>query len=107
MTQAIKNLSRTSRQDGAKPAAFKFLIAAVFVMVALYTYLLGSLVSSAVEEKKALAEIAETEKQKIELEEKYLEISGALDMDYAEELGFADKTGEMAYASRFESLASR
>ena len=103
MTKAIKNLSEKS----LKPAVFGLLLAAVFLTAGLYIYFMGSSVSVAVESRKNLDKIAELERQKVELEENYMDLAAKFDLNYAYENGFIDQSKNIAFISRSKSFAQR
>lgn len=104
MTKAIKNLSDASR---FKPAVFGLLLLAIFLTSGLYVCFMGSSVSLAVESRKNLDKISESERQKVELEKKYVEMASKFDLNYAYENGFIDQSKNIAFVSRPKSLAQR
>lgn len=104
MTKAIKNLSDASR---LRPAVFSLLISGVFLTSGLYVFFMGSSVSLAVESRKNLDKIREFERQKVELEKKYMETASKFDLNYAYENGFIDQSKNIAFVSRSKSLAQR
>lgn len=104
MTKAIKKLSDTNR---LRPAAFCFLLLAVFLTSGLYVYFVGASVSDAMESRKNLNKIAEFERQKVELEKKYMDLTSKFDVNYAYENGFIDQSKNIAYISRSDSFARR
>lgn len=104
MTKAIKNLSEASR---FRPAVFGLLLLGIFLTSGLYVCFMGSSVSVAVESRKNLDKIAEFERQKVELEKKYMEMASKFDLNYAYENGFIDQSKNIAFVSRSKSLAQR
>lgn len=104
MTKTIKNLSDASR---LRPAVFGLLISGVFLISGLYVCFMGSSVSLAVESRKNLDKIAEFERQKVELEKKYMEMASKFDLNYAYENGFIDQSKNIAFVSRSKSFAQR
>ena len=104
MTKAIKKLSDTNR---LRPVVFSLLLMAVFLTSGLYVYFIGASVSGAVESRKNLNKIVEFERQKVELEKKYMELASKFDVNYAYENGFIDQSKNIAYVSRSDSFAQR
>ena len=104
MTKAMKNLSETSR---FKPAVFGLLLMAIFLTSGLYICFMGSSVSIAVESRKNLDKIEKFERQKVELEKKYMDMASKFDLNYAYENGFIDQSKNIAFVSRSKSLAQR
>ena len=104
MTKAIKNLSDANR---IRPVIFGLLIAGIFLTFGLYVCFIGSSVSGAVENHKNLDKIAEFERQKVELEKKYMELASKFDINYAYENGFIDQSKNIAFISRSNSFAQR
>lgn len=104
MTRAIKNLSEASR---LKPAVFGLLLTVIFLTSGFYVWFMGSSVSATVESRKNLDKIAQFERQKVELEQKYMELASKFDLNYAYENGFIDQSKNIAFVSRSKSLAQR
>lgn len=104
MTKAIKNLSDSNR---FKPALFGLLLAAIFLTSGLYVCFMGSSVFLAMESRKNLDKIAEFERQKVELEKKYMNMASKFDLNYAYENGFIDQSKNIAFVSRSKSFAQR
>lgn len=104
MTKAIKNLSETSR---LRSAVFGLLLMAIFLVSGLYVCFMGSSVSVAVESRKNLNKIKELERQKVELEKKYMGLASKFDLNYAYENGFIDQSKNIALISRSKSFAQR
>lgn len=104
MTQTIKNLTTTEK---IKPAIFKMAVFAIAVTAVLYVCFLGVAVSKTMEGEKALKAISILEREKIELEEKYIEAVEKLDLDFARANGFVEKAASMAYVSGQDFFASR
>lgn len=104
MTKTIKNLSEANR---FRPAVFGLLLLAIFLISGLYICFMGSSVSVAVESRKNLDKIHEFERQKVELEKKYMEMASKFDLNYAYENGFIDQSKNIAFVSRSKSLAQR
>lgn len=104
MTKTIKNLSEASR---FRPAVFGLLFSAIFLISGLYICFMGSSVSVAVESRENLDKIHEFERQKVELEKKYMEMASKFDLNYAYENGFIDQSKNIAFVSRSKSLAQR
>ena len=92
MTKAIKNLSEASR---FKPAVFGLLLAAIFLTAGLYVCFMSSSVSAAMESRKNLDKITEFERQKVELEKKYMDMASKFDLSYAYENGFIDQSKKL------------
>src|SRR3989338_2360556 len=104
MTKTIKNLSAESR---LRPAVFGVLLFAIFSVSGLYICFMGSSVSVAVESRKNIDKIAELERQKVELEKKYMDLASKFDINYAYENGFIDQSKNIAFVSRSKSFAQR
>ena len=104
MTKAMKNLSEASQ---FKPAVFGLLLMAIFLTSGLYICFMGSSVSIAVESRKNLDKIEKFERQKVELEKKYMDMASKFDLNYAYENGFIDQSKNIAFVSRSKSLAQR
>ena len=68
---------------------------------------MGSSVSIAVESRKNLDKIEKFERQKVELEKKYMDMASKFDLNYAYENGFIDQSKNIAFVSRSKSLAQR
>ena len=104
MTKTIKNLSDSNR---FKPAVFSLLLVAIFLTSGLYICFMGSSVSAAMESRKNLDKIAEFDRQKVELEKKYMDMASKFDLNYAYENGFIDQSKNIAFVSRSKSFAQR
>ena len=104
MTKTIKNLSDASR---LRPAFFGALLAGIFLVSGLYICFMGSSVSVAVESRKNIDKIDELERQKVELEKKYMDLASKFDINYAYENGFIDQSKNIAFVSRSKSFAQR
>ena len=104
MTKAIKNLSDASR---FRPVFFSLLLVAIFLTSGLYVWFMGASVSVAMESRKNLDKIAQSESQKVKLEKKYMELASKFDLNYAYENGFIDQSKNIAFISRSKSLAQR
>lgn len=83
------------------------LLTGILLTSGLYVCFTGSSVSNAVESYKDLDKIAEFERQKVEMEKKYVELASKFDINYAYENGFIDQSKNIAFVSRSNSFAQR
>jgi len=104
MTKTIKKISESNNLTSL---VFVFLLAVFFLTSGLRVYFVSASVADAVENKKNFDKITEIERQKVELEKKYMELASKLDINYAYENGFADQSKGIAFVARSTSIAQR
>ena len=104
MTKAIKKFIR---REPIQTGFFSLLLVAIFLTSGLYVWFMGASVSVAMESRKNLDKIAQSESQKVKLEKKYMELASKFDLNYAYENGFIDQSKNIAFISRSKSLAQR
>jgi len=98
MTTAIKNLGEQAKQ--IRPKMFKYLASSVGIFVVLYLCFLAIIVNEAVSAKRDSRNLDIVRQEYQNLESEYFTISSKVDLDYAESLGFYDKSAKVKYAIR-------
>jgi len=104
MTRTIKKISES---NNITSLVFVFLMVMLFITSGLRVYFVSVSVASTVENKNNFDKITELERQKVDLEKKYMELASKFDINYAYENGFVDQSKGIAFVARSASIAQR
>lgn len=104
MTQTIKKLSRANR---LKPVILGAFFAVMFFAVGWRVYLVGGSISSAIDSQNNIKKTISLERQKTELESRYMNLTAKFDLNYALENDFTDQSKKIIYVSRSGVLVQR
>ena len=72
---------------------------ATVILITLYLGFLGKVVTISVARQESLKSVAQLEPKIAELEAKYLNLTSAVDIEFAKSLGFLPATDEVIFAS--------
>lgn len=104
MTKTIKKISESSN---ITYLVFVFLMVMFFATSGLRIYFVSASVADAMENENNFEKITQLERQKVDLEKKYMELASKLDINYAYENGFVDQSKSIAFVARSASIAQR
>lgn len=104
MTQTIKKLSTANR---LKPVILGAFFAVMFLAAGWRVYLIGDSISSAIDSQNNIKKMTSLERQKTELESRYMNLTAKFDINYALENNFTDQSKKIIYVSRSGVLVQR